>query len=76
MQNIPSATLASFKNILLLTDFRPSSTKALIYSLALARHFGARLYPAHVLETVFPPFADVSDNRARGFLEERRGGNC
>jgi nucleotide-binding universal stress UspA family protein len=70
MQNIPSATLASFKNILLLTDFRPSSTKALIYSLALARNFRARLYPAHVLETVFPPVADVSDDRAR-FLEEK-----
>jgi nucleotide-binding universal stress UspA family protein len=71
MQNIPSATLASFKNILLLTDFRPSSTKALIYSLALARHFRARLYPAHLLETVFPTLADVGDDKARRFLEEK-----
>jgi nucleotide-binding universal stress UspA family protein len=51
MPVVPS-TAVSFSNILLLTDFGPASAGALAYSLAFARHFKARLYPAHVIDTV------------------------
>lgn len=40
-----------FKRILFATDFSPSSTAALPYAVAAARHFGAKLYLAYVIPT-------------------------
>jgi nucleotide-binding universal stress UspA family protein len=64
-------TAVSFKNILFLTDFGQASTGALAYSLAFARHFKARLYPAHVLDTVL---ADAALTGEAGIkeLEEQK----
>jgi nucleotide-binding universal stress UspA family protein len=38
-----------FHKILLTTDFSPISEKALAYAAAIARHFGAMIYVAHVI---------------------------
>src|SRR5438309_5405057 len=54
-------TAVSFKNILFLTDFGQASTGALAYSLAFARHFKSRLYPAHVLDTVLADAATTGE---------------
>lgn len=51
MNVLECTTAISFKNILFLTDLTPASEAAFSYAVALARHFDARLYPAHV---VFP----------------------
>jgi len=40
-----------FDKILLTTDFSPISEKALPYAAAIARHFGAMIYVAHVIPT-------------------------
>jgi nucleotide-binding universal stress UspA family protein len=61
----------SFKNILFLTDFGQASTGALAYSLAFARHFKARLYPAHVLDTVLTDTA-VAGEAAVKEIEEQK----
>jgi nucleotide-binding universal stress UspA family protein len=53
MPVVRPSTATIFSNILFLTDFGPASAGALAYSLALARHFKARLYPAHVMDAVF-----------------------
>ncbi len=50
MKALEISTAISFKNILFLTDFTESSKAAYSYALAFARKFGARLYPAHVIE--------------------------
>lgn len=52
MKTLECSTLISFKNILFLADLTPASEAAFRYALAFARHFGARLYPAHAV----PPF--------------------
>ena len=65
-------TQASFKNILFLSNFSPASTPALAYSLALAEHFQARLFPAHVVEDAFTSSAAGEDARAIGILEEKK----
>jgi nucleotide-binding universal stress UspA family protein len=70
MQNMLPVTGACFKNILFLTDFSPASTPALTYSLALAEHFRARLFPAHILEDGFTNSADGT--AAVGVLEEKK----
>ncbi|HEY5028275.1 MAG TPA: universal stress protein [Candidatus Angelobacter sp.] len=72
MQNALSTTGASFKNILFLTDFSPASTPALAYSLALAQHFQARLFPARVMEDAFTSSPVGGDARAIGVLEEKK----
>jgi nucleotide-binding universal stress UspA family protein len=72
MQNALSTTGASFKNILFLSNFSPASTPALAYSLALAQHFQARLFPAHVVEDAFTSSAVGGDTRAIGVLEEKK----
>jgi nucleotide-binding universal stress UspA family protein len=54
MQFARASTAISFKNILFLTDFSDASNRALAYALALARHFNAQLYPAHVIDTAIP----------------------
>jgi nucleotide-binding universal stress UspA family protein len=63
-------TRTSFKNILFLTDFSPAASPALAYSLALARHFHARLYPAHVMEDVLAVSTGNHD-RAFGLAQEQ-----
>ena len=50
MQAVRTSTAISFKNILYLTDFGEASNPALAYALAMARHFQAQLYPAHVMD--------------------------
>jgi hypothetical protein len=50
MKTLEISTAISFKNILFLTDFTEASKAACSYALALGRKFGARLYPAHVVE--------------------------
>ena len=72
MQNNQSATLALFQNILFLTDFSPHASPALGYSLAVARHFHARLYPAYVLDEFLPAAAKSSHDTSIGVLEERK----
>lgn len=52
MPLVRPGTASSFKNILFLTDFGRSSTGALAYALAFARHFKAHFYPAHVMEPI------------------------
>jgi nucleotide-binding universal stress UspA family protein len=74
MQNMLPTTRASFKNILFLSDFSPASAPALAYSLALAEHFQARLFPVHVLEDAFTSCAAGCDARAIGVLEEKKKG--
>lgn len=65
MKVLESRTAISFKNILFLTDFTAASETAFSYALAFARHFDARLYPAHVVspflttELETPVAADV-----------------
>ena len=44
-------TQVLFRNILFATDFSPSSTTALPYAAAIARHFGAKLNLAYVIPT-------------------------
>jgi nucleotide-binding universal stress UspA family protein len=38
-----------FRNILLATDFSPSSTRALEYAASLARRYGSAIYLAHII---------------------------
>src|SRR4029077_7866764 len=72
MRHISSAAGVSFKNILFLADFSPASSQALAYSLALARHFHARLFPAHVLEDAFTGCAGAGDAATIDVLEEKK----
>ena len=58
MKTLECSTAISFKNILFLTDFSPASEAAFTYAVAFARHFGARVYPAHV---VVPPIVTESE---------------
>ena len=64
-------TRTSFKNILFLTDFSPAASPALAYSLALARHFHARLYPAHVMEDVLAASSTGNHDKAFGLAQEQ-----
>jgi nucleotide-binding universal stress UspA family protein len=54
MQALQTTTAISFKNILFLTDFTEASEAALAYALGLARHYNARVYPAHACNPVMP----------------------
>jgi nucleotide-binding universal stress UspA family protein len=54
MKTLEISTAISFKNILFLTDFTEASQAACSYAMAFARKFGARLYPAHVVEAFIP----------------------
>ncbi|HET8666485.1 MAG TPA: universal stress protein [Terriglobales bacterium] len=49
MEPFDSSARVAFENILLATDFGPSSQAALLYSLALARRTRTRLFLAHVV---------------------------
>jgi len=59
MKTLEIANAVSFKNILFLTDFTPASRAAFSYAVALARHFGARLYPAHAVVPFVPTELDA-----------------
>lgn len=72
MSTVRSGTAISFKNILFLTDFSHASTGALAYSLAFARHFKARLFPAHVMDPVLPESGAVPSERAVKDQEEHK----
>jgi nucleotide-binding universal stress UspA family protein len=48
-----------------LTDFGEASTRALGYALAVARHFQARLYPAHVIDSLMDSNESIADTEAR-----------
>jgi nucleotide-binding universal stress UspA family protein len=72
MPTARSATATSFKNILFLTDFSPASAGALAYSLAFARHFKARLFPAHVMDPVIPELGVVPSEQVVKDEEEQK----
>lgn len=59
MKTLECLTAISFKNILFLTDFTPASETAFSCALAFARHFDARLYPAHAVTAFVPTELDV-----------------
>lgn len=72
MRLVRTCASISFKNILFLTDFGQASTGALAYSLAFARHFKARLYPAHVLDTVLTETAIAGEAAIKELEEQKR----
>ena len=72
MPTVRSGTSISFKNILFLTDFSHASSGALAYSLAFARHFKARLFPAHVMDPVLPESGVVPSEQAVKNEEEQK----
>lgn len=72
MPPVRSGTAISFKNILFLTDFSHASSGALAYSLAFARHFKARLFPAHVMDPVVPESGTVPGEHAVKDEEEQK----
>jgi nucleotide-binding universal stress UspA family protein len=51
MQTLDAGAPIRFRNILLATDFSPSSDTALRYSLSIARRYGAKVYLANVVST-------------------------
>lgn len=72
MPAVRSGTSISFKNILFLTDFSQASSGALAYSLAFARHFKARLFPAHVMDPDLPVSGAVPSEQAVKDQEEQK----
>jgi nucleotide-binding universal stress UspA family protein len=64
-------TQVLFRHILFATDFSPSSTTALPYAVAIARHFGAKLYLAYVIPTDAFDLIPVGERDAA--LENMRG---
>ena len=52
MQALQTITSVTFKNILFLTDFTQASEGAKAYAIALAKHHGAQLFPAHAFNPV------------------------
>ena len=48
-------------SVLIATDFSEASEKALRHALAIARHYGAKLYLLHVVS-----FAGIHSRRSRG----------
>lgn len=72
MPAVRSGTSISFKNILFLTDFSHASSGALAYALAFARHFKARLFPAHVMDPVLPESGTVPSEQAAKDPEEQK----
>jgi nucleotide-binding universal stress UspA family protein len=53
---IAPATQRKLKNILFATDFSPASKAALPHAVAIAQHYGSRLYVAHAIAPeAYPP---------------------
>lgn len=76
---VEKSTEIRLKNMLFATDFSPCSASALPHALALARHFGAKLYLAHVIwdEALLLPESDakttaLSEAQGRAELEMAR----
>ena len=66
----------SFKNILFATDYSPSSAAVLPYAKAIARHYGSKIYIAHVISPeayslVAPPKRDIALQQAQGYVKQR-----
>jgi len=72
MPTVRTRTATSFNNILFLTDFSQASAGALAYSLAFARYFKARLFPAHVMDPLVPESGAVPSERAVKDEEEQK----
>lgn len=76
MQALQTITSITFKNILFLTDFTEASKGAEAYAIALARHHGAQLFPAHafnpviVTESSVPQLIDEAEANMRTSLEQ------
>jgi nucleotide-binding universal stress UspA family protein len=74
MQALETVNKISFNNILFLTDFTEASQTALAYALGFAKHFGAKLYPAHacdpiiLTETAAPDILDEVEENSRSQL--------
>ena len=65
MQALQTATSIAFKNILFLTDFSEASEPAQAYALGLARHYNAKLFPAHAADPVI-----LADTTSPNVIEE------
>jgi nucleotide-binding universal stress UspA family protein len=68
-----------FNHILFATDFSPCSTTALPYAVAIARHFGAKLYLAYVIPTDAFDLIPAAERHSalehmRGHVEEQMAG--
>ena len=66
----------SFKNILFATDFSPSSAATLPYAETIARHYGSKIYVAHVTppeaySLVPPKHRDTALQQAQGYVTQR-----
>ena len=72
MPLVRPGTAISFKNILFMTDFGQASRGALAYALAFARHFKARLYPAHVMDIVLTETAVAGEAAIKELEEQKR----
>jgi nucleotide-binding universal stress UspA family protein len=59
MKALESTTSIAFNNILFLTDFTRETEAAFSYALALARHYQARVYPAHAIVPFLPTELEV-----------------
>ena len=62
MKAISAGVRISLKNILFATDFSPASQAALPHARSLARKYGAKLYPVHVIH--LSPFPNSSPTLA------------
>jgi nucleotide-binding universal stress UspA family protein len=76
MQALQTTTSITFKNILFLTDFTEASESAKGYAIALARHHGAQLFPAHAFNPVIltensvPQLIDEAEANIRTSLDQ------
>jgi len=48
----PVASALELRSVLIATDFSPASEKPLRHALAIARHYGSKLYLAHVVSSI------------------------
>ncbi len=76
MQTLQTITSVTFKNILFLTDFTKASEGAKAYAIALAKHHGAQLFPAHAFNPVIltensvPQLIDEAEVSIRASLNQ------
>ncbi len=54
MTRIPEGTRITLKSVLYLTHFSEASEAALLFAVAIASDYGARVYVLHVLTPVIP----------------------
>lgn len=79
MEALQTATDISFKNILFLTDFSESCESAFAYAMGLAKHYKARLLPAHACTpivlnetTTANAFDEIVENSRRRLFQLTR----